>query len=44
MNQRVSPAGKEKLREGWCGYLGPKSSRGGARAAPEVVEDEEEGL
>jgi hypothetical protein len=25
----VSPAGREKLWDGWCGYLGPKSSRGG---------------
>lgn len=25
----VSPAGKEKLWDGWCGYLGPKSSRSG---------------
>lgn len=31
--QHVSPAGREKLWEGWCGYLGPRSSRGGARVS-----------
>ncbi|NPV48901.1 MAG: hypothetical protein HPY69_18320 [Armatimonadetes bacterium] len=30
--QRVSPAGRDKLWDAWCGYLGPRSSRGGARA------------
>lgn len=29
--QRVSPAGREKLWGGWCGFLSPVSSRGGAR-------------
>jgi hypothetical protein len=28
--RRVSPAGRETLWEGWCGYAGPDSSRGGA--------------
>jgi hypothetical protein len=32
VGQRVSPEGREKLWEGWCGFLGPRSSRGGARA------------
>jgi hypothetical protein len=27
----VSPEGREKLWEGWCGFLGPRSSRGGAK-------------
>jgi hypothetical protein len=31
LRQRVSPEGREKLWEGWCGYNGPRSSRGGAR-------------
>lgn len=30
LRQRVSPAGREKLWDAWCGHLGPKSSRGGA--------------
>ncbi len=29
IGERVSPAGKEKLWDGWCGFLSPKSSRGG---------------
>lgn len=29
---RVSPEGRVKLWEGWCGYNGPLSSRGGARS------------
>ena len=28
---RVSPEGREQLWEGWCGYAGPRSSRGGYR-------------
>ncbi len=31
LRQRASAAGREKLWEGWCGYLGPDSSRGGRR-------------
>lgn len=31
VGQRVSPEGKEKLWDCWCGYLSPKSSRGGWR-------------
>lgn len=37
IGQLVSPAGREKLWDGWCGYLSPKSSRGGStthRTAP----------
>lgn len=30
--ERVSPAGRDKLWDGWCGYLGSRSSRAGARA------------
>lgn len=33
LRQRASASGREKLWEGWCGYNGPKSSRGGARVA-----------
>ena len=29
---RVSPEGRRKLWEGWCGFLSPRSSRGGAAA------------
>jgi hypothetical protein len=32
---RVSPEGKRKLWDAWCGYAGPKSSRGGARQVAE---------
>jgi len=32
IGQRVSPEGKAKLWDGWCGYLSPKSSRGGGRS------------
>lgn len=31
IGQRVSPEGREKLWERWCGYRGPLSTRGGAR-------------
>jgi len=31
--QRVSPAGRANLWDAWCGYLSPRSSRGGARRA-----------
>ncbi len=31
LRERVSPEGREKLWERWCGYLSPLSSRGGAR-------------
>jgi hypothetical protein len=30
--ERVSHEGRRKLWEGWCGYLGPQSTRGGRRA------------
>ncbi|MEN6302981.1 MAG: hypothetical protein ABFD96_09670 [Armatimonadia bacterium] len=33
LGQRVSPAGREKLWDKWCGYNGPQSSRGGARVS-----------
>jgi len=33
MAQRVSPAGRATLWDAWCGYLSPRSSRGGARTA-----------
>lgn len=32
LRDRASAAGRAKLWEGWCGYLGPRSSRGGAHA------------
>jgi len=31
IGRRVSAEGKAKLWEGWCGYLGPESTRGGKR-------------
>jgi hypothetical protein len=31
IGERVSPEGRQKLWECWCGYAGPKSSRGGHR-------------
>jgi hypothetical protein len=33
LRQRASAASRAKLWDGWCGYLGPQSSRGG-RAKP----------
>ena len=33
IGERVSPEGREKLWDKWCGYLGPESTRGGARAS-----------
>jgi hypothetical protein len=33
VGQRVSPEGRAKLWDQWCGYLSPMSSRGGARVA-----------
>jgi hypothetical protein len=33
IGQRVSPEGRAKLWDGWCGFLSPRSSRGGARIA-----------
>jgi hypothetical protein len=32
LRERVSPAGRSMLWEGWCGYLGPASTRGGRPA------------
>ena len=29
LRQRASAAGREKLWDGWCGFLGPHSPRGG---------------
>ncbi len=31
LRERVSPQGREILWERWCGYLGPESTRGGAK-------------
>ena len=31
IGQLVSAGGRQKLWEGWCGYLGPESTRGGKR-------------
>lgn len=33
LRQRASAAGREKLWDGWCGYLGPNSTRGGKPSA-----------
>jgi hypothetical protein len=33
LRQRVSPRGQQTLWDGWCGYLGGASTRGGRRAA-----------
>ncbi len=35
IGERVSPEGRARLWEGWCGYLGPESTRGG-RQAPQA--------
>jgi hypothetical protein len=37
VGQRVSPEGRAKLWDQWCGYLSPLSSRGGARAGSKRV-------
>ena len=36
--QRVSPEGRARLWDAWCGYLGPRSSRGGARVRCDEVD------
>jgi hypothetical protein len=33
IGERVSPEGRAKLWDAWCGYLGPESSRGGRRGS-----------
>jgi len=39
LGQRVSEEGRATLWEGWCGFCGPRSTRGGAhRAAPPAAE------
>ena len=40
IGQRVSPTGKEKLWEGWCGYLGP-GSRDSSPQLPAVLSHED---
>jgi hypothetical protein len=37
IGQRVSPEGRAKLWDQWCGYLSPLSSRGGARVGSRRV-------